>query len=131
MCHYQQQSKNRQAMYQIPKDLNLQLFEGLFVQQICFTKNTIHLFFGNNKDIQINGGFTIKRKQQEKFKRFELYPISCDMGILELLEKKVLVICPQNENLVIEFEDDYTIELTNNEQYESFEINIEGKRTII
>ena len=118
-------------MYPIPKDINLQIFKGLIVQQICFTINTINIFFGNKNDIQINGGVAIKRKQQEEFTRFELYPVSCDMGILKLLEKKVLAIYPHDNNLMIEFEDDYSIELINNEHYESFEIYIEGERTII
>ena len=123
--------QNKKSMYPIPKDINLQAFENLVVQQICFTANTIDLSFGNNNDIQINGGFAIKRKQQEEFKRFELYPVSYDMGLLELLEKKVLAIRPQNDNLVIEFEDDYLLELINDKQYESFSIFIGGKRTIV
>jgi hypothetical protein len=129
-CAFTSNNSKIRYMYPIPKDIQLNKFEGLIVQQICFTINTIDVFFGNKNSIQISGGFAIKRRCEE-FTRFELYPTSCDMGFLRLLEKKVLAIYPHGNNLMIEFEDDYSLELINNEQYESFEIYIEGTRTII
>ncbi|MDR1182228.1 MAG: hypothetical protein LBL13_09670 [Bacteroidales bacterium] len=116
-------------MYPIPKDINLQIFKGAIVQQVCFTINTIILLFENKGYIQIEAAFVIKR--QNEFKQYEVYPVYYDKDVLKLLEKKVLDIYPKNNNLVIEFEDNYLIELINDGQYESFIINIDGKTTVI
>jgi hypothetical protein len=118
-------------MYTIAQELKLNALQGTVVQQICFSLNTVCIYFEDKGYIQINSSFIIKSK--DIVGRYDVYPITCDNGLLQILEKKVIKICADEnkKNLILEFEEGISLELINDELYESFTVSVGGITTII
>lgn len=119
-------------MYFIPKNYNLNTLAESVVIQICFTANTITLFFEKVGRIDISGSFAFLHKG-ERFYYEEIFPIQSDYGFLKLLEKKVtrVSVNEKRDVLTLEFEDNTTLELVGNETYETYTLNINGEEVIV
>lgn len=118
-------------MYKIPESLDFKKFKGQTLSQIAFGINYVMLTF-DNFSIQFSGQFVFKFSGQE-FESDEVYPVSSDFKLLNLLEEKIeSVYCNlERTSLTIYFPKDSFLSLKSNEMYESFELNIEGERVIV
>jgi hypothetical protein len=118
-------------MYKIAEDINLNSLKNLIISQISFGLNYILLSM-DDSSIQFSGPFLYKYNGMQ-FERDEVYPVNSDFGLLNLLEKEIEDIYCNDErtSLTIHFGDDFILCLKSNEMYESFEMNIDGKRVIV
>jgi hypothetical protein len=118
-------------MYKLPEEINITKFKHQIVVQISFGLNYILLSL-TNYSIQFSGPFLFRYGEKE-YERDEVYPVNSDLGLLNLLEKKIEAIYCNSErtSLTIEFGKNSLLSLKSNEMYESFEINIDGKRIIV
>ncbi len=118
-------------MYKIPVDLEIIKFKNERINQITFGLNVIILFIGKNF-IQFSGSFLLQVKG-ETFYHKEVCPVKNDFGLLQLLELKITNIYTNDERdiLLLDIEGDIVLKLLSNEMYESFEINIDGRRIIV
>ncbi len=120
-------------MYLIPKDIEIAKLENVLITQICYSSNNISLYFETIGYIIINGEFVISHKNKSEHHEIIEIPISRDFGLLRLMGKKSIHLFSDKErrNLIIKFEDDYSLKLINDRQYESFIVCIEDTTTII
>lgn len=118
-------------MYKIPEEVDITKFKNQTLSQLTFGLNYILLTF-NNFSIQFSGQFYF-RFDGKDYEKEEVYPVYSDYGLLNLLEKKIEAIYCNEErsSLTIEFGENSFLTLKSSEMYESFELNIEGKRVIV
>src|SRR5690606_37321205 len=118
-------------MYKIPEEIDITKLKNQILSQITFGLNYILLTF-NNSSIQFSGQFFFRFCEQD-YEKEEVYPVHSDYGLLNLLEKKIEAIYCNEErsSLTIEFGENSFLVLKSSEMYESFELNIEGKRVIV
>ena len=118
-------------MYKIPIDIDILKLQNDVVSQITFGMNYILISF-NKGSIQFSGSFLFQF-ESKIYQRDEVYPVDFDFGLLKLLEKKIKNIFCNKErtSLTIEFEGNLVLFLKSDEMYESFEINIDGRRVIV
>lgn len=113
-------------MYKIPKDYNINAIIGETIVQIAFGLNFITLFF-NRGYIQLEGAFatTFDNNTHEYD---EVYPVKNDFGLLQLLEHKIVQVNINSDRniMILLFENDSSLKLIGNENYESYVINISG-----
>lgn len=112
-------------MYTISKDYNLKRLQGALVQQLCFTKNTISMFFEGVGFITFESRFCLIDDVGVK-REFDVYPVYSDLGLLKLIEQKIVKVHTdeQRTNLILEFDNEHTVILFGNENYESYLIRI-------
>jgi hypothetical protein len=117
-------------MYKIPLNFDLKVLEKKRIGQISFGLNVVALYFDSGF-VQFSGEFRIADKQNTK-EYSEVYPISDDRGILNLLEQEILkaVTNPDRTELTLIFENDYSLTLISCPHYESFTIVI-GENEIL
>ena len=116
-------------MYNIPINFNLEKLLGSLITQISYSINTISIFFDKVGFITISGSFRINHK---KFYD-EIFPIKNDMGLLNMLGKKIINININNDRdiLCIVLDNQLKLELIGNKVYESYTINIGGTELIV
>ncbi|MDQ1267169.1 MAG: hypothetical protein QG635_2323 [Bacteroidota bacterium] len=119
-------------MYKIPVNYNIDELLGSSITQICFCSNLIHVILSNNIYIEIMGSFTLKIDERSKYYE-EIYPITNDFGLLNLLDKEIKKVNTNNkrETLQLEFEEQMHLICHGNEYYESFIISINGSEIIV
>lgn len=117
-------------MYSIPEDVNENFLEGAIVEMICFNISQIYIHFDNNVQIIIEGQYSLNAAGNES--TFDVYPVTSDNRLLQLINKKVLRVQIGNarKNFLIKFEAEKTLEVVNSDYYESCTIKI-GDRVII
>lgn len=120
-------------MYTIPTAFDINKLKGKKVQQICFSINTITISFGINNFINIEAGFSIVNKNNKSIDTGELYPISYDFSLLDLLEKSIMAVETNEvrDSLILIFDEGTIIKLSGHSQYESFSIKIGDEKIII
>jgi hypothetical protein len=120
-------------MYSIPKDVDIKKLESATLIQICYSANTISLYFEEIGYVTTSGRFVITHNGIATYHEISSIPITEDFGILKLMGKKVFHVFAdeKSKNLNIQFEDNFVLELINDACYESFIISIEGKVAII
>ena len=118
-------------MYKIPKDIDFKNLNQQTLSHITFAPNYVLLNF-DNFSIQFSGHFEISNDSQQISKN-EVYPVDTDFGLLSLLGSKIDSIDCDTErsSLTIKFPGNYVLYLGSNDLYESFEMNINGKRVIV
>lgn len=118
-------------MYRLSEELDVTKLNDKIISQISFGLNCIVLI-SDNCSIQFSGPFLFKF-DGKIFEREEVYPISSDFGLLNLLEKKIDKIYCNDERttLTIEFGEDLFLILKSNDMFECFEIDIDGRREIV
>lgn len=119
-------------MYTIPTKFDLNIFKDIKVIQICFTINTFSLFFEKIGFISIEGDFSFLCDGKKNIYK-EIHPITSDLRILKILEKKVskIYVNSKRNHLTLEFEGNMILELLGNEMYESYVLNINGEKIIV
>lgn len=118
-------------MYKIPLEFDVNTLKGQLIIQIAFGLNYI-IFLFDNGFVQLSGSFSIYFNNR-KTKYNEVFPVTSDLGLLNLLEKQIIK-AEVNENrstLILEFEAGTTLELIGNEEYESYRIKMNGQEFII
>lgn len=118
-------------MYKIPLTFDISNLIGKQIQQVCFSINTVTLSFGVDEFINIETEFSID-KHGNSSSSGELYPVSTDYGLLELMEKSILrvEINESRDGLALTFDDNIILRLNSKANYESFSIKI-GKEKIL
>lgn len=119
-------------MYTIPINYNLNRLKNTKIIQVCFTLNTISLFFEKAGYIGIEGGFSFVYGGN-RYDYKGVYPIINDYNLLKLLEKEVTNVYTnaKRTELTLEFEENMVLELIGSEMYESFTLNIHGEKVIV
>lgn len=119
-------------MYTIPTKFDLNSFEDAKIIQISFTINTFSLFFEKVGFISVEGGFSFLCNDK-KCDYKEIHPVTNDLGILKLLEKRVTKIYTNQKrnDLTLEFEENIVLELFGSEMYESYTLNVNGEKVIV
>ena len=72
-------------MYTIPEDFDLNILKDTTIIQVCFSVNTISLFFENIGFISIEGSFSLLH-ENKRYDYEEVYPVKRDFDILKLLQ---------------------------------------------
>ena len=119
-------------MYTIPLESNIEKLKGNSVVQICYTVNSVSVFFENIGFIGIEGSFLFTDGNKH-VNVDDFFPLKEDWGLLHLLEKKLINIEIDSErtDLTLYFEENKSLTLFGNPQYESYSINIDGRRIIV
>jgi hypothetical protein len=117
-------------MYRIPENISENFLEGAIVEMICFNISQIYIYFDNKVQIIIEGRYSLNVAGYEN--TFDVYPVTSDNRLLQLINKRVMIVEIDNErkNLLIKFEEENTLAIVNNDSYESCIIKI-GDRVII
>ena len=112
-------------MYTISNNYDLQRLKGASVQQICFTKNTISLLFEGDRFITFEGRFCLIDDSGVE-KDFSVYPVYNDLGLLKLIEQKIEKVNTnvKRTDLILQFDNEHTVILYGDENYESYIIRI-------
>ena len=119
-------------MYNIPENFDLRPLKGSCVQQICFSMNNVIFFFENIGFVQIDGEFIYESIKGTY--NFKGYPIVAEHGIILNLLQKTVVSIETNKNrnnLTIGFDNKENMIIHGDENYESYVININGKKLIV
>ncbi|MBP6184082.1 MAG: hypothetical protein KA479_04025 [Saprospiraceae bacterium] len=118
-------------MYKIPEDFNLNSIQNEEISQIAFGLNFITLFLSNGF-IQFSGSFSFFYSSRKHIYD-EVFPVQNDYGLLKLLEKKIVKATINNERdaLTLDFEEGIILELIGSKEYESFTINLAGKKILV
>lgn len=118
-------------MYKIPIEFNIDKLKGEVITQIAFGLNFITLFF-NQGIIQFSGTFTIHFRHRKIYYQ-EVYPVINDFGLLKLIEKSIVGVEVNDYRniLTLIFEDEIKLQLTGNDNYESFRVKINDKEIIV
>jgi hypothetical protein len=94
------------------------------ISSVSYGLNVITLGFSNG-NIYFSGSFMISFKNK-RFLYDEVFPVTNDFGLLELLEKRIVKVNNIDDGICFSFENECSLELYCNEYYESFTLNIEG-----
>ncbi len=117
-------------MHKIPEDFNFHVIKGKTIDQVAFGSNVITLYFDGGY-IQIEGNF--EYTDSERTVTFEeIYPISHDFGLLQLLDTAIIdIMTTTRETLILTFNNGHRLILQGVDQYESFSVCVDGKTIIV
>ena|ERR1700744_4257968 len=118
-------------MYKLPDDITNIFLKDDVVKMICFNINQIYIHFESSIYITIDSRYILTQKGIDR--PLDVYPVISDSGLLSLLEKKVkrISISDLRHDINIYFEDNLSIKLMGNLNYESYSITIKDRRIII
>lgn len=118
-------------MYKIPEEVQIEQFKDQVISEISFGLSYVKLFL-DHCYIQFSGQFSIDNNGMQ-IDLNEVYPVNSDFGLLNVLEKKIIESKCNVERtiLTLEIENNFTLTLFSDDNYESFEIIIDGKRIIV
>jgi hypothetical protein len=122
---------NNETMYKISTDINLSILVGMKIQQICFVKYGMTLFFSSTIYIYIDSNFKIY--MHNKLIDYDIGKLSDNHALLNLVDKKIIKVNIEDERrtLILCFESNERLILESDEMYESFEIYINEDRFIV
>ncbi len=118
-------------MYKIPENFNVNALQGEVIFQISYGLNFITLFFSKGF-LQFEGKFvTIFKGHSQEYD--EVYPVKNDFGLLQLLEQKIVDVNLSNgrNDLILLFENEFSLTLISNEAYESYTIRLNEEEIIV
>ena len=117
-------------MYGLPKDFNASIFVEHELVQICFTINTIHLYFDGEVSVTLLASFAYSPTLNEA-SSIETVPV-LSSSLMQLIGKKVgSATAKVDGTLTIVFQDGASLVcLDDSLDYESYSIRI-GEREII
>jgi hypothetical protein len=115
-------------MYGFPTDFDCKTFIGRNLDMVSYTSTQVHLNFSGGIFVTINGGFSHTAHGNERSLKMPVfYP-----EFIHLCDKAVIdAYVVDNKNLHIIFENQERICIYDDPNYESYEINQDGKRMII
>lgn len=118
-------------MYKIPKNYNVDNLKGERISQISFGINFISFFFSKGY-ITMEGSFSTQIKHQTR-DFAEIYPIKHDFGLLALLEQKIVFVDINDDRtvLTLSFENEFTLNLIGDENYESYTLKINNEEITV
>jgi hypothetical protein len=119
-------------MEKVPPSFNIEKLLNKELTGICFSSNTISIYFTTIGSIVIYGSFSFDF-ENEVHEFDEIYPIDDDFRLLKLLGQSVISINLNDDrtNVCFIFSNHAILELFGNSHYESFEINIDGNICVI
>lgn len=119
-------------MYKIPEKVVFHELLGVAVTGISFSINTIMIYLEKIGSITIYGSFSLSF-DDKTYQYEEIYPVSTDLNLLKLLEKKIIDVKINDcqDVLTLSFDEDIVLNLMSNKCYESFEIVIGAKSLMI
>ncbi len=107
-------------MRKVSKSFDVSILRNEIIIQVAFGLNYVLLLYSKGF-IQFSGCFSIEQNSdQDNYD--EVYPVKSDLGLLQLLEKKITSISlnEKSKKLNLKFEDGISLCLIGNERYESF-----------
>jgi len=116
-------------MYKIPKDFDIYSIKEKTISQIGFGSNFITFFFDGGY-IQISGNFEYSYLGNS-FMYTEIYPISSDLGLLRLLDKRIINVSYTEDSLILTFDNNDVLTFKGDDMYESYSICLDGRRVIV
>ena|ERR1700712_2087812 len=118
-------------MYKVPDDLNSDFLRDDTLIMVSFNANQIYLHFETGILITLEGEYIISIVGKEHL--YNVYPVSYENGLLELIEKKVerTEVLNSKKDLTIHFENSLCVTLINSDNYESYQVKINDRRFIL
>lgn len=119
-------------MLPIPQDIDLDSLRETKVTEISYTPAGITLFFEDAGHITINGYFALRHGKQ-RHEYYKIAPVSCDYGLLNLLNVEVTEVYLSNnrDSMTIEFVNGSRLELMGHKIEDMYIIHIKDREATV
>jgi len=118
-------------MHGLPANFDSSSLVGIKLSQVCFTANTVSLFFEKDVSITIMGSFIYRDKLSPAVNKQRI-PLSSS-NLMSLVSKVVrLAEAREDGTLILHFENEHALMLLDDSrEYESYVIRIGNKEIIV